>query len=211
MVDVPDTIELDAAVTYITHLQRCRRRQLLLDVQVPGHYIGCAQVPRNTEDVARSAPGHRIAVDRGLEDRPCNRPVQQVAGQVDGGSCNRPVRAGDSRGSRRRNHVQPCSRGIFHAVLSQEQRQVRNLIGHAATGADHRLAAPPRIPGDAQTRREVVVVAVVRRTDSMAHLLDADRGVKIGQPVLALLDDRIQVIAHTSINSQPWSDAPVIL
>ena len=88
---------------------------------------------------------------------------------------------------------------------------MRNLISHTATGADHRLAVPPRIPGDSQTRREVVVVTFVRRTDPMTHLLDTGCGVKIGQPVLALLDYRVQVIAHARIDRQPRSHAPVIL
>ncbi len=45
----------------------------------------------------------------------------------------------------------------------------------------------------------------------MADLVDAGCGVKIGEPVLTLFNDRIEVISYARIYSQSWRHPPIVL
>ena len=57
-------------------------------------------------------------------------------------------------------------------VQRQKGFPVNRLVDHSEAGAEHGLSRSKRIPGDAQTRREIVMVAVVGCADLLAHLLE---------------------------------------
>ena len=79
-----------------------------------------------------------------------------------------------------------------------------NFVNDSAAGPDHSLPFAARIPGHAESRREVIVVAVVWRANAMPYLVNARRGIEIGEAVILFLDHSIQVVAHSHIQSQTW-------
>ena len=81
---------------------------------------------------------------------------------------------------------------------------MRDFVYDSAACADHRLSFATGVPRHAESRREVIVVAVVRRANAMPYLVNARRGFEIGEAAVLFLDHSIQVVAHSHIQSQAW-------
>ena len=66
-----------------------------------------------------------------------------------------------------------------------------NFIYDSPASPDHSLPFAARIPGHAESRCEVIVVAVVRRANAMPYLVNARRGIEIGEAAVLFLDHSI--------------------
>src|SRR5712692_4058441 len=182
LVDVADAVKFDASVANVADLERSGTAERLLNIEIPGHDVRRPKVASDPKDVTGRAACARVAVQIQTENGTGGRPVQSL---TSGPRYDRAVNIGADRGGRDRVYADR-GRVIVDAVLTQEDRQMRDFIYDGSAGANHCLALAKRIPGDAEPRRDIVVVGVVNRADVDAELLEAHRRIEVAQKVVAL-------------------------
>ena len=96
-------------------------------------------------------------------------------------------------------------------VLTDKDRDMRDLINHTATNPEHGVAAAARIPRDPQPWGEIVVVGMVRLVESTTDLNQANRRIEVGKLIMFLMNRHADVVTKSGVNRQSRSHAPIIL
>ena len=95
----------------------------------------------------------------------------------------------------------------------QERGRGHELIQHTDARTDHRLLVAEDIPCETRPRRPIAVIGIVGRSDPVANLHKAGRGVgiEIAQPVVGIRPNRAQFIAHADVDREPRGRPEVVL
>lgn len=215
-------------ISNVSNFQGHVVRKGSLDAQGPSGYVGTAQVAVGGEDVTRRrvSASARAAARRLSELR-----IEGYTGRAAIGAatiegpvfCNRRDTIGgndfDCAGARSKCTIPVAikvdsSRDLAkpeEVALSIEGVQTELLINEAAPGADNGFSVSSNVPGKPEAGSEIVVIAVERRINPMAHLLEPHIGIKIADQAVSLLHNSRQLIAQPQIHSKPGCNPPVVL
>lgn len=146
--------KLGTVIPDITNVQRATIEVLLLQVQAPRSPVRNAQVGVDPENAARTCAAIR---SRRRERRPSR-----------------------ARG----DHAHARGRSVITAVLPDEHGDVRDFVAYTRASTDNSFPSPGNIPNNSKTRREVVVVTVIRRRHLLANLSQPNVGIEIAEQIV---------------------------
>src|SRR6266849_1076842 len=96
-------------------------------------------------------------------------------------------------------------------VQGQERFPIDSLVHEAGAAAKNRPVVAGDVPGKTESRRKVMVVAVVGAAQTLTNLYKPLRRIEVAQEIVVFLDDRIAFVAYAEFQSETLADAPVIL
>ena len=134
-------VEMDAARAGVHHFEECAARQIVFDAGIPDHRVGNLVVRIHGHRI-----GHRARYRRG-----------QICLEAQGHGGGRLLRQRAC-----------CRKGRLVGHLTRQRIQVGLDVKHAEAGSKRHLVLPGkpfsgRLPGDADARRPVIVMAMKQR------------------------------------------------
>jgi hypothetical protein len=92
--------------------------------------------------------------------------------------------SGSDASRARGNHPDATGRSVINAVLPDEHGDVRDFVDETRASMDNSFPSPGNIPNNSKTRREVVVVTVIRRRHLLANLSQPNVGIEIAEQIV---------------------------
>jgi hypothetical protein len=91
----------------------------------------------------------------------------------------------------------PASPGLFPTSANVRDDQ---FVDDAAAGPDHGLAVAPHIPGETDSRSEVVAIGIVEAWDVNPFLDESLVRIKAAEDVVAIVNNAAELVAHAEFS-----------
>src|ERR1700730_2535008 len=188
LVDVAIAEELRTVRTDVTNFQHAVLKQLALHVQIVVLDIRRAQIAIDCKNVRVGIAGKEgyaiLYLRHGRERKQDRRGANGIVGWPG---------------------IERVERQLAHEEVLRKR-----VVEESPAGAHYSLAFATDVPGRAQTRREIIPVAVVElATAALQH--QALRAIEIAETLALFVNHSEVVPAQPQVESDPWPAAPSVL